>query len=169
LLAYTGYYVMVPRYSSVAAFDRFGFNVRLDLYLTDGEALDTGRYLTVISGASYQSFMLQGWDWQHRARTSLYRIDENHIAALSALGFDYAITLKPFSVTPVVSDSGTGWQYLGAFDFAFPNEKARLLFFDPQVAECIPMGKSDPAAWTSRPRPQARRETCPTPLPNLGE
>jgi hypothetical protein len=169
LVAYTGYYVMVPRYSSVAAFDRFGFNVRLDLYLTDAEALDSGRYLTLIGGVSYQSFMLQGWDWQHRARTSLYRIDDNHIAALSALGYDYAITIKPFSFAPVVSDSGAEWQYLGAFDFGFPNGKAKLLFFDPQVAECIPMGKSDPAAWTAKPRPQARREQCLTPPPNLGE
>jgi hypothetical protein len=169
LLGYTGYYVMVPRYSSVAEFDRLGFNLRLDLYLTDDEALDSGRYLTLIGGVSYQSFMLQGWDWSHRARTSLYRIDDNHIAALSALGYDYTITVKPFGFAPIVSDSGAGWQYLGAFDFAFPNGKAKLLFFDPQVAECIPMGKSDPATWTAKPRPQARHDSCPAPPPNLGE
>lgn len=169
ILVYTGYYMMVPRYSAVADFDKLGFNLRLDLYLTDDEGRDSGRYLTVIGSGSYQRFMLQGWDWGHRARTSLYRIDDNHIAALSALGYDYVITLKPFGVTPVVSDSGAQWQYLGAFDFAFPNEKAKLLFFDPKVAECIPMGKSDPVSWTSKPRPQARRESCPTPPPNLGE
>jgi len=170
LLGYTGYYVMVPRYSSVAEFDRLGFNLRLDLYLTDDEALDSGRHLTVISGDSYHSVMLQGWDWAHRARTSLYRIDDNRIAALSALGFDYLITLKPFSYMPVVSDFGAGWQYLGAFDFTFrPGAKARLQFLDDRSPECIPMGKSDPASWTSKPRPQARQASCPTPPPNLGE
>ena len=169
LLAYTGYYMMVPRYSSVAEFERLGFNLRLDLYLTDDEALDSGRYLTVISGGSYQSFMLQGWDWAHRARTSLYRIDDNRIAALSALGYDYQITVKPFSYA-VVSDSGAGWQYLGAFDFVFrPGAKARLQFLDDRSPECIPMGKSDPASWMSKPRPQARQASCPTPPSNLGE
>jgi len=170
LLAYTGYYMMVPRYSSVAEFERLGFNLRLDLYLTDDEALDSGRYLTVISGGSYHSFTLQGWDWAHRARTSLYRIDDNRIAALSAFGYDYQITMKPFSYTPVVSDSGAGWQYLGAFDFIFrPGAKARLQFLDDRSPECIPMGKGDPAGWTNKPRPQARQASCPTPPPSLGE
>lgn len=170
LLAYSGYYTMVPRYSSVAQFDRFGFNLRLDLYLTDDEALDSGRYLTVINGGSYQSFMLQGWDWAHRARTSLYRIDDNRIAALSAFGYDYQISMKPFSYKPVVSDSGAGWQYLGAFDFVFrPGAKAQLQFLDDRLLECIPMGKSDPASWANKPRPQARQASCPTPPPNLGD
>jgi len=77
--------------------------------------------------------------------------------------------LKPLDFTPAVSESGAQWQYLGAFDFAFPSGKARLLFFGPQVAECIPMGNSDPATWTSKPRPQARQAACPTPPPDLGE
>jgi hypothetical protein len=169
LLAYTGYYTLVPRYSSVAEFERFGVNLRLDFFRANEEVLDTGRYLTVIRGGSFRSFMLQGWDWTHRARTSLYRIDDNHFAVLSPLGYDYVLTVKPPSFTPVVSDSGAQWQYLGAFDFAFPNGKARLLFFDSPVAECIPMGKSDPATWTNKPRPQVRRESCPSPPPNLGD
>jgi len=169
LLAYTGYYMLVPRYSSVAEFERFGFNLRLDFFRANEEVLDTGRYLTVISGSSYRSFMLEGWDWARRARTSLYRIDNNHFAVLSPRGYDYILTVKPLGFTPVVSDSGAQWQYLGAFDFAFLNGKARLLFFDPKVAECIPMGKSDPATWTSKPRPQVRHESCPSPPPDLGE
>lgn len=169
LLVYTGYYTFVPRYSSVAEFERFGFNLRLEFFRPNEEVLDTGRYLTMIRGGSVRRFMLEGWDWVHRARTSLYRIDDNHFAVLSPRGYDYILSLTPLSFTPVVSDSGAQWQYLGAFDFAFSNGKARLLFFDPQVAECVPMGKSDPAICTSKPRPQFRHESCPTPPPDLGE
>ena len=49
---YVGYYMMMPRYSVVEDFDRLGFNLRLDLYLTDDEARDFGRYLSVINGGS---------------------------------------------------------------------------------------------------------------------
>jgi len=161
---YAGYYMLVPRYSAVVDFDKYGFNVRLDFFLSDDEARDSGRYLSVIDGGSYHTVMIPGWDWVHKARTSLYRIDDNRIAVLSALGHDREITLKPFAVGPVVSDSGERWQYLGAFDFAFPSgERPRLAFFGPELAECIPMGTKDAAAWAGEPRAQARRPTCPTP------
>lgn len=164
LSLYVGYYMLVPRYSAVAHFDEYGFNVRLDLFLSNDEARDSGRYLSVINGTSYHTVMIPGWDWAHKARTSLYRIDDNHIAVLSALGHDEEITLTPFAVGPVVSDSAQRWQYLGAFDFTFPpGERPQLAFFDPQLAECIPMGTKDLATWTGEPRAQARRATCPTP------
>ncbi|HUI34950.1 MAG TPA: hypothetical protein VLX67_05470 [Stellaceae bacterium] len=170
LVVYTAYYLLVPRYASVAEFDRLGFNLRLEFYRPNEEVLDSGRYLTVINGGSYRRFMLEGWDWAHRARTSLYRIDDNRFAVLSPLGYDYVLTLKPVGFAPVVSDSGAQWQYLGAFDFVFPaGAKPRLEFFDNRSPECIPMGRGDPATWTGKPRPQARRATCPSPPPNLGE
>lgn len=166
---YVGYYTMVPRYSAVAEFEDYGFNLRLDLFLSSDEARDSGRYLSVINGGSYQTRMLQGWDWAHRARTSVYRIDANHLAVSSAFGYDYRITLKPFDFAPVVSDDGEGWQYLGAFDFAFaPGKKPRLMFFDPRVAECIPMGAIPPGQWAGKPRPQARHASCPSPSPEQG-
>jgi len=165
-LAYVGYYLMVPRYSAVAEFEKLGFNLRLDLFLTEDELRDSGRYLTVINGGSYHMAMLAGWDWAHKARTNVYRIDEGHIAVASALGYDYRITLQPFTVTPVTPDSGDGWQYLGAFDFIFPaGRRPRLRFFDSTLAECIPMGNDDPSRWAGKPRAAARRATCPTPAP----
>jgi hypothetical protein len=164
ILGYVGYYMLVPRYSAVAEFEKLGFNLRLDLYLSDDEARDSGRYMNVITSRTYERFMIPGWDWSHRARTSVYRIDDNHIAVLSALGHDYKIALKPFELAPVVSDLGEQWQYLGAFDFTFPpGERRRLEFFDPHLAECIPMGANDPATWTGEPRPQARQTSCPAP------
>jgi hypothetical protein len=166
---YVGYYLMVPRYSSVAEFDQYGFNLRLDLFLSNNEARDSGRYLSVIYGSSYETEMIEGWDWAHRARTSVYRIDGSRLAVSSAFGYDYKITLKPFDIAPIVSDSGEGWQYLGAFDFAFPPKgRPRLMFFDPQVAECIPMGTVDPNRWAEKPRPQARQASCPSPSPEQG-
>jgi hypothetical protein len=163
ILGYVGFYMLVPRYSAVGEFDKFGFNLRLDLYLTDDEARDSGRYLSVINGGSFHTSMISGWDWSHRARTSIYSIDENHIAVLSALGYDYKITLKPFDFSPIVSDHGEQWQYLGAFDFTFPAGRSpRLEFFD-QVAECIPMGTIDASQWAEKPRSQARRASCPSP------
>ena len=163
LSLYVGYYMMVPRYSALASFEQYGFNVRLDLYLTDDEARDSGRYLSVISGGSYHTFTLPGWGWSHRARTSLYRIDENHIAVLSPMGTDDKITLKPFAVEPAVSQGSEQWQYLGAFDFTFPPaERPRLDFFDAHLAECIPM-TTDKAAWAGEPRASAHSQRCPNP------
>ena len=162
--AYVAYYMLVPRYSSVQDFDNLGFNVRLDLYLSDDQARDSGRYLSVISGGSYHTIMIPGWDWSHRARTSLYSIDANHIAVLSAFGSDYEITLKPFDNAPISADLGEKWQYLGAFDFTFPpGKRPRLEFFDARLAECIPMGSTDPSTWSGKPRPQARHANCPSP------
>ena len=161
---YTAWFMMVPRYSSVEDFDKYGFNVRLDFFLSEDEQRDSGRYLSVIHSGGYYTAMIPGWDWAHRARTSLYRVDDNHLAVLSAEGHDEEITLKPFSMAPLSSGSGAGWEYLGAWEFVFPpHTGARLEFFEPrQLAECIPMGTVDPAIWAARPRPQARRRTCPT-------
>ena len=163
LLAYTGFYMLVPRYSAVEDFDKLGFNLRLDLYLTTDEARDSGKYLSVISGGAYHTSMIAGWDWAHRARTSIYSIDANHIAVLGALGYDYKITLKPFDFNPIVSGSGEGWQYLGAFDFVFPPGHSPRLVFSDRVAECIPMGTIDPSKWVGKPRQQARQVSCPPP------
>lgn len=169
ILAYVGYYELVPRYSAVAYFEAFGFNLRLDLFLAD-ETKNSGRFLTVIDSSAYHQFMIEGSDWQHRGRTSVYRVDANHIAVLSALGHDYRITLNPFAVVPVTSDTGAQWEYLGAFDFAFPpGAKPRLEFVDPHSVECIPMGQLNPASWATLPRPQARQASCPSPPPNPGE
>ena len=165
LLAYVGFYMLVPRYSAVEDFDKLGFNLRLDLYLTDDEIHDSGRYLSVINGGSYHTSMILGWDWSHRARTSIYSIDPTHVAVLSALGYDYTITLKPFDFSPIVSDAGEQWQYLGAFDFTFPPGRSPRLVFSDQVAECIPMGTVDPSKWAEKPRPRARRVSCPPPQP----
>jgi hypothetical protein len=171
ILGPVAYYGLVPRYSHVAYFwDNFGFNLRLDLFRTD-ETKDSGRYLTVITEFGYDRMAIEGSDWLHRARTSIYRIDRNHVVALSALGHDYTITLKPFATALVASEPGAQWQYLGAFDFVFPpGVKARLEFAEPKSSpECIPMGRTDPASWATMPRPQARAATCPSPPPNPGE
>lgn len=161
---YTAWYLAVPRYSAVQDFQQYGFNLRFDLYLTNDEKRDSGRYLSVINGIAYYTEMIPGWDWAHRARTSVYRIDDNHLAVLSAEGHDEEITLKPFAMAPLNSGGGEGWEYLGAFDFTFPARgKPRLEFFSPrQLAECIPMGKADPAEWAAKPRAAARHATCPT-------
>jgi hypothetical protein len=164
MLLYVGYYMLVPRYSAVVDFDRLGFNLRLDLYLSDDEARDSGRYLSVINGGSYHTVMIPGWNWSHHARTSVYRIDANHIAVLSALGYDDKVTLTPFAFAPIVSETGEQWQYLGAFDFNFPPGKRARLEFVPaaQLPECIPMRTDDPSKWADKPRAAARRASCPT-------
>jgi hypothetical protein len=162
--AYVAYFMLVPRYSSVIDFDRYNFNLRLDLYLTDDEARDSGRYLSVIAAGTYRTQMLPGWDWSHKVRTSIYRVDDNDIAVLSALGYDYKISLKSAKFEPIGSDRGEQWQYLGAFDFIHPTGlRRRLQFFGAQLAECIPMGTDDPSQWRDKPRAAARRASCPAP------
>jgi hypothetical protein len=165
ILLYVGYYMLVPRYSAVADFDKLGFNLRLDFYLSDDEARDSGRYLSVINGGSYHTVMIPGWNWSHQARTSVYWIDANHLAVLSALGYDAQVTLTPFAFAPIVSESGEGWQYLGAFDFNFPPGSRPRLEYLPaaKLAECISMGTDDPTKWADKPRAKARRASCPTP------
>ncbi|MBV8777161.1 MAG: hypothetical protein JO032_00400 [Alphaproteobacteria bacterium] len=163
-LGYVAYVLSVPRYSAVALFEKAGFNLRLDFFRTGTDARQSGRYLSVITTAAYRTFNIPGWDWAHKARTSIYRIDENHVAVLSPMGNDYKITLKPFDYAPVVSDTGKGWQYLGAFDFAFaPGGPPHLEFFDQQLPECIPMGTEASPRAAALPRAEARRESCPSP------
>jgi len=162
-LCYVGYYLWMPWYSVVAPFPQFGFNLRLDFYQTGEGTEDTGRYLSLITDSAYHTFMMGGFGWARRARTNIYRIDEGQLAVLSPMGNDYRITIHPFAIVPVVSDSGAGWQYLGAFDFAFPAQgKPRLQFFDAQLPECIPM-VGDPSKWTTLPRATARQASCQTP------
>lgn len=165
ILGYFAYILAVPRYSAVAYFeDTLGFNLRLDLFQTTDDAERSGRYLSVITPSAYRTFNIPGWDWARKARTSLYRIDENHLAVLSALGNDYRITLAPLAFVPLVSDSGEGWQYLGAFDFGFaPGAKPRLEFFNQELAECIPMGTDRQAMWGAMARARARRSSCANP------
>jgi hypothetical protein len=160
---YVGYYLWVPRYSAVAElFDDYSFNLRLDLYLTEDETRDSGRYLNIIAAREIHRLMIPGQNWSRMARTSIYRIDTGHIAVLSAFGNDYRITLNPTAFAPIVSDPGDRWQYLGAFDFAFPpGRRPRLQFFDRNLTECIPMGTA-PSRWADKPRAQARQATCPT-------
>ena len=164
ILGYVAFVFWTPRYQAVADLnDDFGFNLRLDYYRTEAGSRDSGRYLSVITPSAYNTFNLPGWDWAHKARTSVYRIDGNHIAVLSAMGNDYKVTVKPFAYAPVVSDSGEGWQYLGAFEFAFsPSGHPYLRFFDRQLAECVPMGSETPEQWAGKARPQVRRASCPT-------
>jgi len=165
LLAYVGFYVWLPWYSAVAYFAPYGFNLRLDFYQSAEDRGDSGRYLSVITDKAFHTFMLSGWGWARRARTSVYRIDDERIAVLSPFGYDYRITLYPFAYAPVASDDGAQWQYLGAFDFTFPTgSRPRLQFFDSQLAECIPM-VGDPSQWTALPRAPARRAGCPSPPP----
>ena len=165
LLCYVGYTLWVPRYSAVAYFeDSLGFNLRLDFYLTEDDSRQSGRYLSVMTSSAYHTVNIPGWDWAHWARANIYRVDDNHLAVLSALGNDYRITVKPFDFGPIISDNGEQWQYLGAFDFAFaPGERPWLQFFDGQLSECIPMATTDAANWAGRPRAPARRASCPHP------
>jgi len=164
-LCYVGYYLWVPRYSAVATFeDTLDINLRLDFYLTEPDARESGRYLSVINSMASDTFNIPGWDWARKARTSIYRIDANHLAVLSAMGNDFMVTIKPFAFAPVISDNGEQWRYLGAFDFAFaPGERPRLEFFDGQLAECIPMATTDATGWAGKPRAHARQATCPSP------
>lgn len=162
IICYVGYFVWVPRYSAVAYFyDTLGFNLRLDLYWTDDDARRSGRYLSVITASTYHAFNILGQGWTRNARASVYRIDDNHIAVLSALGNDDKITLTPFAAAPVADDTGEAWQYLGAFEFAFPpGLRPFLQFFGAsQVAECIPMGTDRPD-WADMARAQARHPSC---------
>jgi len=161
---YVAYYTFVPRYMAVGEFEKYAFNLRLEFYRTSDEAADSGRYINLVTGTAVHRWELAGRDWPHYPRTGVYRVDDGRFAVLSPFGSDYLFTLKPFAREPVISARGDRWQYLGAFDFAFPRDGGppRLQFFDQQLAECIPMGTTDPATWTDKPRAAMRHATCPS-------
>src|SRR6266404_866432 len=138
-----------PVYSASVFIPELNTTIKLDFYMVWDwdETQESGRYLTVSTQKASVRSEIDGFDWVHNARTSIYETPEHEIAVLGPMETDYVIdprrielkNLSPFA-------SSVGWNYIGAFDFGGASHT--LQFFPAsQQSECIPMRTSSDEYW----------------------
>jgi hypothetical protein len=162
------YQAFVPAYS--ASFTERGVTLELQFFrgndiFSDGLA-SSGRYLTLTSPNGRVRYNMQGWDWIHRARTSIYATESGNFAVLGPDYDDVLIDTGRLVTSRAFRVASQNWTYLGAFDFAEAQSggHGKTLRFIPatEQAECVPTGPlSDGEAWW--PRAAARNQRCPAP------
>jgi hypothetical protein len=149
-----------PVHSASVLIPELNTTVKLEFYGVWDEARESGRYLTVSTQTASVRSEIDGFDWVHNPRTSIYETPEHVIAILGPAQTDYFIdpsmiglkNLSPFA-------SSVGWHYIGAFDFG---GASHTLQFIPasQQSECIPMRKSRDEYWPKMSRAEYRQEDC---------
>jgi hypothetical protein len=146
-----------PAESAEVFFPELELTVKLQFYYTWGDN-DSGRYISVTNRNGNVRGKIDGWDWAHNARTSIYVTSEGNVAILGPAQSDYIVDNKTQQLKYLwgAGKSSEIWKYMGAFDFG---EKALHFFPAADQKECIPMRMEydlDP----SLPRNQYRREAC---------
>jgi hypothetical protein len=149
-----------PLHSASVLIPELNTTVKLEFYGVWDEARESGRYLTVSTQTASFRSEIDGFDWVHNPRTSIYETPEHVIAILGPTKTDYFIdpsmielkNLSPFA-------SSVGWHYIGAFDFG---GASHTLQFIPasQQSECIPMRMSRDEYWPKMSRAEYRQEDC---------
>jgi hypothetical protein len=164
-----GFYVVhaaiVPAYSAEARLEQIDATITLEFFLiSDFKPYpeDSGRYLTVRTPQGLIRSKVDGYDWAHRARTSIYVTEDRHIAVLGPDYADHLVDLRSGTVSRVFGVPPSGWTYMGAFDFFIEAPNRRILRFFPatEQEECIPLYGSG-AVLDRAPRKQARSARCP--------
>jgi hypothetical protein len=146
-----------PAESAEVFFPELDVTVKLQFYYTWGDN-DSGRYVSVTNRNGNVRGKIDGWDWAHNARTSIYVTPEGNVAILGPAQSDYIVDNKTIQLKYLwgAGRSPEIWKYMGAFDFG----KQSLHFFPASdQKECIPMlmeYKPDP----SLPRSGYRRRSC---------
>ena len=164
-IAWGTYYTFVPVHSASYRVPGTDTTVKLELWSTTGDG-DSGRYLTLTSSRGSVKYNMPGFDWAHRARTSLYLDlagDEN----LAVLGPDDDILISnELKISRAFRVPSEDWIYLGAFDFVPPAVQGhdRDLGFVPaggqnEQKECIPTYRDQ--RYDFEPRNSARQNRCP--------
>jgi hypothetical protein len=138
-LGLAGLYVhsrIIPAKSGEVFFPEIDTTVRLRFYYTWGD--ESGRFVTVTTRNGTIRGSIEGWDWAHYARTSIYVTPEGNVAILGQSEYDYMIDSKTLQLTQLLPGrvSSERWKYMGAFDTGQP-----ALHFYPasEQKECIPM------------------------------
>jgi hypothetical protein len=149
-----------PVYSASVLIPELNTTVKLEFYMVWDEAQESGRYITVSTQTASIRNEMDGFDWVHNPRTSIYETPEHVIAILGPTNSDYFIdprmavlrNLSPFA-------SSTGWHYIGAFDFDGPGHALKFIPASQQ-SECIPMRTSRNEYWPQMSRAEYRKEDC---------
>jgi hypothetical protein len=148
-----------PVHSASVFIPELNTTIKLDLYVIWDVTQESGRYLTVSSQEASVRSQIDGFDWMHNARTSVYETPEHKIVVLGPSGADYVIDPRRGELKRLPSfASSVGWNYVGAFDFG----RAHTLHFFPasQQPECIPMLESRGESWSEISRAEYRKEDC---------
>jgi hypothetical protein len=146
-----------PVYSASVSIPELNTTIKLEFYMVWDEMQESGRYLTVSTQKTSVRSEIDGFDWVHNARTSIYETPQHKIAVLGPMESDYVIDprrielnhLSPFA-------SSVGWNYIGAFDFGGASH-ALQFFPASQQSECIPMRTSSDEKMS---RAEYRKEDC---------
>jgi hypothetical protein len=166
LAFWTIYIAIVPAFAASTEIPGNNITVRLQFFwiddLFDDGLQKSGRFLTITSPRGRVDYNMPGWDWAHRARTSLYLTENNDLAILGPDEEDILIAGDPAKVSRAFRIPSQSWTYLGAFDFVQPviGGYDRSLRFIPALEqeECVPDQSPTPAT----PRNHARAMRCPT-------
>jgi len=140
------YNAFVPAFSASFRVPAKDATVRLEFFRTNDLFSDglqeSGRYLTFISTQGRVAYNMPGWDWVHRARTSVYLTESKSIAILGPDGEDIVLDADQLKISRAFRISSSDWTYLGAFDFVQPivGGYERSLRFIPatEQEECVP-------------------------------
>jgi hypothetical protein len=160
---YVVYNVFVPVCSAQTRIDALDAMLKLKFYR------DAGRYLTIETRSGGTTVQMCGYDWAHRARTSLYLTSDKNLVVMGPDACDYLISMEPLRVIHPFKVASDDWTYLGAFDLDYSSSGARelRLRFIPatEQEECLyPMVSVErfPVEWN---RNSERKKQCPPPPP----
>ena len=160
------YQTCVPVYS--ASFTDKNVTLKLEFFRANdlfSDGLDSKvRYLTLTGPNGRVKYGMQGWDWIHRARTSVYATENGNFAVLGPDYEDVLIDTGQLTTSHAFRVASQDWTYLGAFDFVRGQngDHDRSFRFIPaaEQAECVPTGPSSGGeVWS--PRNAAREQRCP--------
>jgi hypothetical protein len=149
-----------PVHSASVFIPELNATIKLEFYMVWDETQESGRYLTVSSQKASVRSVIDGFDWFHNARTSIYQTPDQKIVVLGPMEADYIIDpqlgelkdLSPYT-------SSVGWKYIGAFDFG--GTGPTLQFFPAsRQPECIPMRTSYNEPWPKLSRAGYRKQDC---------
>jgi hypothetical protein len=165
LLGWMAYAAVVPVFAADSRIPENDSTIRLEFFRVNDLFSDglhkSGRYLTVSSPHGRIAYNMPGFDWAHRARTSIYLTGSNGIAVLGPDGEDIVVDVDRSKISRAFRISSGDWTYLGAFDFVQHGSHTRSLRFVSALEqeECV----LDTLPLQGKPRADARKEICPTP------
>jgi hypothetical protein len=149
-----------PAHASIVSVPDLNATIKLEFYMVWDETQESGRFITASTPRGSVHSKIEGFDWLHNARTSIYETPQHDVAVLGPTALDYIIHLQTLELTTLSPfASSVGWKYIGAFDFGGPSHT--LQFFPAsQEAECIPMRTSRDEYWPKMSRAEYRKEDC---------
>ena len=167
LIGWVTYTNFVPAFSASVPLPQVATTLQLEFFrvneLLGGGLIQSGRYLTLTSPRGRVTYNMPGWDWPHRARTSVYVTQDKKFAVLGPDEEDILIDTEQSKISRAFRIPSQDWTYLGAFDFVQPviGGYDRNLRFIPAAEqdECVPTDSLANETW---PRNEQRKERCPT-------